>query len=149
MLMLIASELVTNAIMHGQQPIELCADWDGRCVRTSSTKVTATSRPSGRLPERAVGGRGLLLVEALSDRCGVAPIMTANPFRSSSSRRAAYLQSNRSLTPATRNTDRTGLDAARTVKAPSRCCCARISTAKPDESMNVTPERSTTIAASY
>ncbi len=70
---LVASELVTNAVMHGEPPITLSADWDGQSmllrVSDGSPDINAVRvRRSG--PE-VMGGRGLLLVESVSRRWGV------------------------------------------------------------------------------
>ena len=73
-LCLIASELVTNAIVHGEEPVELTllhqhgevtievADGDSRIDRV---------RPPA--DETGPGGRGLRIVETLADRWGTRP----------------------------------------------------------------------------
>lgn len=68
---LLVSELVTNAIQHGAPPIELlirCAGDDALeiCVRDSDPAVPV---PRGAQDD-AEGGRGLLLVDLVSDRWG-------------------------------------------------------------------------------
>lgn len=72
-LLLIVSELVTNAVRYGQPPVrvELCAD-----ARTVTVVVIdgASRRPERRsAPPDAESGRGLLLIDVLSDEHGVRP----------------------------------------------------------------------------
>ncbi|MFE1863451.1 ATP-binding protein [Streptomyces anandii] len=65
--LLTVSELVTNAHTHAHSPAQLVMTWDNRClhisVHDSSPEVPAPREPSA---ER-VGGRGMLLVDALAD----------------------------------------------------------------------------------
>ena len=88
---IIASELVTNAVLHGKGSIELTL----RHERGEVTVEVADADP--RLPnvrtpddhEHCVGGKGLLIVGSLADRWGTrlsdrgktvwAAIRTANP----------------------------------------------------------------------
>jgi len=69
---LLTSELVTNAIRHGRPPVSLRAALRGDAVRVS---VDDGSRhepvPVEDTAWDASGGRGLHLVESLSDRWGV------------------------------------------------------------------------------
>ena len=69
---LVVSELVSNAVRHGDTPIRLRVEDES----TSALKIVVTDGGSGtptlRSPEPgAPGGRGLLLVDAMSDRWGV------------------------------------------------------------------------------
>lgn len=72
-LRLLVSELVTNAIRHGNagEPLELRARWD------DEVRVEVVDRGDGFLPEPRSGGRdepggyGLYLVGRLADRWGV------------------------------------------------------------------------------
>ena len=65
--LLTVSELVTNAHAHAHSNAQLIMTWDDRClhvaVHDTSTEVPAPREPSA---ER-VGGRGMLLVDALAD----------------------------------------------------------------------------------
>ncbi|MEO1062400.1 MAG: ATP-binding protein [Actinomycetota bacterium] len=70
---LVATELVSNAVRHGGPPIELRVEAD---VSAGSLRIAvsdggggepAIGAPSATTP----GGRGLLLVDAMSDRWGV------------------------------------------------------------------------------
>lgn len=69
---LLASELVTNAVVHGQGPVHLV-------VEARSSSVVVQVRDASAQTQVAVGdeevsdadhGRGMLLVDALSDRWG-------------------------------------------------------------------------------
>ncbi|MDX6225165.1 MAG: hypothetical protein QOE64_1541 [Frankiales bacterium] len=63
---LLASELTSNAIGHGQGPVTVIVRYDGSCIRI---EVGDGSRelPRQRAPHEAdEGGRGMILVEALS-----------------------------------------------------------------------------------
>lgn len=71
---LLASELVTNAILHAVPPIDLTLDWDERVLRVE------VSDGDDRLPVMVEpprpaddGGYGLLLIERLSHAWGAAP----------------------------------------------------------------------------
>ncbi len=72
-LVLVASELVTNAILHSRSPIEL------RLSRTSDRLVVAVHDGTTAVPRRlqpnldAEGGRGMQLVSAIADQWGVRP----------------------------------------------------------------------------
>ena len=74
---LLVSELVTNAVRHPRSTgaIELAVDIGRRCVRVEVTDPgTGFKRPrlSAPTPD-ALGGRGLLIVDRLASRWGVAP----------------------------------------------------------------------------
>jgi anti-sigma regulatory factor (Ser/Thr protein kinase) len=76
--MLIVSELVTNALVHGEGALRVRIDAD---ADTGSVRLTvADERPYGGLPlpaqpgHDAEAGRGLLLVDALSMRWGSRPV---------------------------------------------------------------------------
>ena len=74
-LCLIASELVTNAILHGAEPVELTL----RCQGGEVTIEVADGDPrTDNVRLRAVeqtdpGGRGLRVVASLADRWGTRP----------------------------------------------------------------------------
>ncbi len=71
---LLTSELVTNAVLHGRAPISL------RLLRTSSEAVLEVHDAASFLPRRLrptpedEHGRGLQLVACLADRWGVRPV---------------------------------------------------------------------------
>jgi anti-sigma regulatory factor (Ser/Thr protein kinase) len=70
---LLTSELVTNAIAHGDGLVSLTADYDGARLRIEVRDESA-ERPAPRDgPLLAEGGRGLHIVDALSDAWGATP----------------------------------------------------------------------------
>ncbi len=81
---LLVAELAANAVTHGRVPgrdfeVELSLEGQGRTLRIDVSDPRGESRPAGpgalAGPPAgavvAVGGRGLLLVEALADRWAV------------------------------------------------------------------------------
>ncbi|MFI6931941.1 SpoIIE family protein phosphatase [Streptomyces sp. NPDC050287] len=73
--LLVVSELVTNALVHTQGPVRvdltLRGDWVRVCVSDSSPRAPA--KPV-IVDWESTGGRGLLLVEAMSDSFGTTPV---------------------------------------------------------------------------
>ena len=69
---LLVSELVTNAILHGRAPLELRAHTEGAAlrieVRDQDPARPPVLRTDADLDE--IGGRGLQLVDTLADRWG-------------------------------------------------------------------------------
>lgn len=65
--LLTVSELVTNAHRHAHSTAQLIMTWDQRCLHISvHDSSAALPAPQGPSSER-VGGRGMLLVDALAD----------------------------------------------------------------------------------
>lgn len=72
--LLLISELVTNAVLHGGPPIVLAIDCDGGRLRVrvrDGSPVLPAQREAG--PD-AEGGRGMTLVELMTDVWGAAPV---------------------------------------------------------------------------
>ena len=69
--LLLASELVTNAVLHGRS--EVCVEVAARGDVLRVSVLDENSRHPARVAEdpNALDGRGLALVEALSERWGV------------------------------------------------------------------------------
>jgi anti-sigma regulatory factor (Ser/Thr protein kinase) len=68
---LLTSELVTNAVLHGLGPVQLLLDDDGDRLRIEiSDGETALPPGPGRPDGTQVSGRGLLIVDSLADRWG-------------------------------------------------------------------------------
>lgn len=71
--LLVVSELVTNAVQHGAPPIELMLTLDGHClevaVRDSGPLPDLTPRSTFASPS-TLGGRGLMIVEEIADHWG-------------------------------------------------------------------------------
>jgi anti-sigma regulatory factor (Ser/Thr protein kinase) len=68
---LLATELVANAVRHGQPPISLTVEVAKTFLRIEVAD-SGEGRPRRRPDPGADGGWGLLLVESASDRWGVA-----------------------------------------------------------------------------
>jgi anti-sigma regulatory factor (Ser/Thr protein kinase) len=69
---LLTSELVTNAILHGHGPLELRAHTEGSALRIEVRDTEPASPPVLRADAELteIGGRGLQLVDTLADRWG-------------------------------------------------------------------------------
>jgi anti-sigma regulatory factor (Ser/Thr protein kinase) len=78
-LVLVVSELVTNAVVHTGCPAVLCLlfpvgpDTDARAVRVEVADASEAAPKPHRSSADAVNGRGLELVERLCDRWGWYP----------------------------------------------------------------------------
>ena len=72
LVVLLASELVTNAVVHGLGPVQLMLIDDGLRLRVEVSDGEAESLPlAPRRPDPvASSGRGLLIVERFADRWG-------------------------------------------------------------------------------
>jgi anti-sigma regulatory factor (Ser/Thr protein kinase) len=75
LLLLVVSELVTNAVLHGAEPIEMCAWVEGGTVRVevadSDPDISTVVTPP-RASEH-IGGRGLEIVETVTRSWGAIP----------------------------------------------------------------------------
>ena len=71
---LAASELVTNAVLHGRQPLFVEVRVEGSCLRVEVVDGSPVSPSFSMLDPTAVTGRGLMLISAASDRWGVDPL---------------------------------------------------------------------------
>ncbi|MFE0800363.1 ATP-binding protein [Streptomyces sp. NPDC058812] len=71
--LLTVSELVTNAHVHAHSAARLVVTWDGCCLHIT-VHDDAAALPTPRPPSGdRLGGRGMLLVDALSDDWGTRP----------------------------------------------------------------------------
>jgi anti-sigma regulatory factor (Ser/Thr protein kinase) len=74
---LIVSELVTNAVIHGREPIYLELQIRGDALRIevydADANATGVVPPSPRT-DATVGGRGLRIVDVLAQEWGVKPL---------------------------------------------------------------------------
>ncbi len=67
-LLLIASELVTNAYRHGLAPILMCARQGDSQVEVEIEQTATEARPEVlAVDDTSIGGRGLALVNQLAD----------------------------------------------------------------------------------
>ena len=72
--LLLISELVTNSVLHGGPPIVLAIDCDGSGLHVR-VRDGATQPPVGRgAGADAESGRGMSLVDLISDTWGVEPV---------------------------------------------------------------------------
>ena len=67
------SELVTNAVLHGRDPLGVRLVLGADVLRAEVRDASPVSPSFSMLDETAVTGRGLLLIGAVSDRWGVEP----------------------------------------------------------------------------
>jgi anti-sigma regulatory factor (Ser/Thr protein kinase) len=75
LLVLLTSELVTNAVIHGRRPIELRLSDDGKHIKIEISDGDADPLPRtpDKPPDARVSGRGLPIVDSLADRWGWRP----------------------------------------------------------------------------
>ena len=71
---LAASELVTNAVLHGRQPLFIEVAVTADVLRVEVGDGSPVSPSFSMLDPTAVTGRGLMLISAASDRWGVEPL---------------------------------------------------------------------------
>jgi len=69
--LLASSELLTNAVVHARTPVELSATMAYGLMRVEVHDDDQAELRADQAGELAEGGRGLFLVDALSDRWGV------------------------------------------------------------------------------
>ena len=70
-LLLLTAELVTNAVLHGRSEVVLSLGRLGSRVRVGVADENTRLPQRGEIDPDALTGRGMTLVEALSDRHGV------------------------------------------------------------------------------
>ncbi|AIS01865.1 ATP-binding protein [Streptomyces glaucescens] len=71
--LLTVSELVTNAHVHAHSTARLVLAWDGQCLHVT-VHDDVRALPTPREPSRdGLGGRGMLLVDALADEWEARP----------------------------------------------------------------------------
>ena len=70
---LLVSELVTNAVVHGAPPVTVNVECDGTDLRVAVTDGSDRSPVPRQADPDAESGRGIYLVDVISDRWGIAP----------------------------------------------------------------------------
>lgn len=65
--LLTVSELVTNAQRHAHSTAQLVLTWDSECLHVSVYDTSSVLPEAGDPGTEALGGRGMLLVDALAD----------------------------------------------------------------------------------
>jgi anti-sigma regulatory factor (Ser/Thr protein kinase) len=71
---LAASELVTNAVLHGREPMHMRVLLTGDCLRVEVVDGSPISPSFSMLDPTALTGRGLMLISDAADRWGVEPL---------------------------------------------------------------------------
>jgi two-component sensor histidine kinase len=78
-LALMATELVTNAVRYGEQPVEFAVTWLPRSARIAVRCGGRAFSWHGRSARASLeGGWGLVLVNGLADRWGITPLPGGN-----------------------------------------------------------------------
>ena len=72
--LLLISELVTNSVLHGGPPIVLAIDCDGDALQARVRDGSASAPVPGNVDPEAENGRGMTLVQLISDTWGVQPV---------------------------------------------------------------------------
>jgi anti-sigma regulatory factor (Ser/Thr protein kinase) len=74
-LAIIVSELVSNAVLHGAEPVELTlrSELDEITLEVADGDPAVNDVRSPAVNERTIGGKGLLIVASLADRWGIRP----------------------------------------------------------------------------
>jgi anti-sigma regulatory factor (Ser/Thr protein kinase) len=72
LVVLLTSELVTNAVIHGRRPVELRLSDNGNRIKIEISDGDPDPLPpeAGRPPDTQQNGRGLLIVDNLADQWG-------------------------------------------------------------------------------
>lgn len=72
--LLLISELITNSVLHGGPPILLAIECDGEGLRVRVRDGSTTLPQARNALSGDEGGRGLTLVDLLTDTWGVDPV---------------------------------------------------------------------------
>jgi anti-sigma regulatory factor (Ser/Thr protein kinase) len=72
-LLVLTSELVTNAVLHARTPLEVGVTVAEQLVVVSVSDLAAEAPQASDFSDRRESGRGLVLVEGLADDWGVVP----------------------------------------------------------------------------
>ena len=72
--LLLISELVTNSVLHGGPPIVLAIDCDGQALHVRVRDGAAAAPVATTAGPDAESGRGISLLDLISDTWGVVPV---------------------------------------------------------------------------
>ena len=73
--LLLVSELVTNSVVHGGPPIVLQVECDSETLRVRVRDGSSVPPTPRQADEDAEGGRGMTLVDLLTDTWGIEPVV--------------------------------------------------------------------------
>lgn len=68
---LLASELITNAVLHGRSEVELTVEINGTGVKVSAADMNSRLPVMQSADELALDGRGIAIVDLLASSWGV------------------------------------------------------------------------------
>ena len=74
MVLLLVSEVVTNAVLHARSEIRLEIGWNGDAVRVEVADHSPLLATPRRFSEMATTGRGMQMVEEVADTGGLQPV---------------------------------------------------------------------------
>ena len=73
MVMLLVSEIVTNAVLHARSELRLLMTWNGPAVRVEVADLSPLLPAQRNFSAMATTGRGIQLVDEIADSWGLAP----------------------------------------------------------------------------
>ena len=74
MVLLLVSEVVTNAVLHARSQIKLGVGWNGDAVRVEVADHSPLVATPRRFSEMATTGRGMQMVDQVADVWGLQPV---------------------------------------------------------------------------
>ena len=74
MVLLLVSEVVTNAVLHARSQIRLGIGWNGDAVRVEVADHSPLPATPRRFAELATTGRGMQMVDQVADSWGLRPV---------------------------------------------------------------------------
>lgn len=73
LVMLLVSEVVTNAVLHARSDIRVAISWNGDAVRVEVADHSPLLPAQRHFSEMATTGRGIQLVDEIADSWGLVP----------------------------------------------------------------------------
>ena len=71
---LLVSEVVTNAVLHARSAVRIAITWDNRRLRVEVADKSPATPVARQFAADSGTGRGLMLIEELSDAWGTSPV---------------------------------------------------------------------------